>query len=348
MKVLVTGGCGFIGSHTCEYYARLGNEVVSFDNMTKYELGRTGYAANAARNYNWDLLEKAGVALIKGDVRNYDHLEEVAEGCDFIVHTAAQPAMTISVESPELDFSTNVRGTFNVLKIARKFKTPLVSCATIHVYGNKINEDLTEGETRYVLDPPEIDERHPVMEGILTPLHASKMAAELYVQTFIDSYGLEAASFRLTGLYGPHQFGGEDHGWVANFAIRSVLDVPIIIYGTGKQVRDILYATDVVEAFDAFYRERKPGTYNIGSRYENSISLLECIDLIGRITGKEPRVEFRESRHGDLQYFVCDSSKAKQVLGWESKVPPWQGVENLIEWIRENIELFRMGSDGQA
>jgi CDP-paratose 2-epimerase len=345
MKVLVTGGCGFVGSHTCEYYARHGNEVISFDNMTKYELGRTGYATEAARNYNWDILDKAGVKMVKGDVRDYDHLEEVAEGCDFIVHTAAQPAMTISVESPELDFSTNVRGTFNILQAAHKYKIPLVSCATIHVYGNKINDDLREGETRYILEPSEIDESHPVMEGTLTPLHASKMAAELYVQTFIDSYGLEAASFRLTGLYGPNQFGGEDHGWVANFAIRSVLGIPLVIYGTGKQVRDILFVTDVVEAFDAFYRERKTGIYNIGSRYENSISLLECIDLIGKISGEKPEVEFRESRHGDLQYFVCDSSKAKQILGWESKVPPEQGVESLIDWIRDNIEIFQTNPD---
>jgi len=246
MKVLVTGGCGFLGSHVCEYYAKKGDEVIAFDNMTKYELMRTGYATEAARNYNWNLLKGLGVKLIKGDVRDYEHLLEVAKGCDFIIHTAAQPAMTISWEDPELDFSTNVRGTFNVLKVAREYKIPIVSCATIHVYGNKINEELKEGKTRYLREPPEIDEQHPVMEGVLTPLHVSKRAAELYVQTFIDTYKLKAASFRLTGLYGPNQFGGEDHGWVANFAIRAVLGKPINIYGSGKQVRDILYAKDAV------------------------------------------------------------------------------------------------------
>jgi len=343
MRVLVTGGCGFIGCHTCEYYAQSGHEVISFDSMTKYELGRTGYATDAARNYNWNLLQTLGVNLIQGDIRNYDSLEEAAEGCDFIIHTAAQPAMTISIESPELDFATNVRGTFNVLKVAHKFKIPVVSCATIHVYGNKINESLKEGETRYILEPPEIDEGHSVLEGTITPLHASKRAAEIYIQAFIDSYGLEAASFRLTGLYGPRQFGGEDHGWVANFAIRSVLDIPINIFGTGKQVRDILFATDAVRAFDAFYQHRKSGIYNIGGGYKHAISLIECIALIDRITGKAPQVQFKEGRLGDLQYFVCDTSKAKRELGWEAQVSPEEGVSKLIDWIKENLDIFRRG-----
>jgi CDP-paratose 2-epimerase len=341
MKVLVTGGCGFLGSHTCQYYKEKGNEVISFDNMTKYELGRTGYATEAARNYNWNLLKELGVDLVKGDIRNYEHLLEVAKGCDFIIHTAAQPAMTISWEDPELDFSTNVRGTFNVLRVAKEYKIPIVSCATIHVYGNKINEKLKEGEKRYLLEPPEINEDYPIMEGVLTPLHVSKRAAELYVQTFIDTYQLTAASFRLTGIYGPHQFGGEDHGWVANFAIRAVLGKPINIYGTGKQVRDIIYAKDVVEAFEAFYQKRKSGIYNIGGSSKTAISLLECIELLKEITGKEIKVNFCPDRLGDLRYFVCDTTKAKKYLNWQAKTLPQEGITNLVNWIKENINLFK-------
>ena len=341
MRVLVTGGCGFLGSHICEYYAKKGDEVIAFDNMTKYELMRTGYATEAARNYNWNLLKGLGVKLIKGDVRDYEHLLEVAKGCDFIIHTAAQPAMTISWEDPELDFSTNVRGTFNVLKVAREYKIPIVSCATIHVYGNKINEELKEGKTRYLREPPEIDEQHPVMEGLLTPLHVSKRAAELYVQTFIDTYKLKAASFRLTGLYGPNQFGGEDHGWVANFAIRAILGKPINIYGSGKQVRDILYAKDAVLAFNAFYKNQKPGIYNIGGSSKTAISLIECIDILKEILGKEIQVNFLPDRLGDLRYFICDISKAKRELNWESKVLPKEGITNLVNWIKKNINLFK-------
>jgi CDP-paratose 2-epimerase len=310
--------------------------------MTKHELMRTGYAAEAARNYNWDFLKGLGVNLIKGDIRDYNHLLEVAKGCDFIIHTAAQPAMTISIEDPELDFSTNVLGTLNVLKVAREHKIPIVSCATIHVYGNKINQELKEGETRYLREPKEISEKYPVLQGVLTPLHVSKATAELYVQTFIDSYGLEAASFRLTGLYGPNQFGGEDHGWVANFAIKTVLGEPINIYGTGKQVRDILYARDAVLAFDAFWKNRKPGIYNIGGGTKTSISLVECIELLKEITGKEIKVNFCPDRLGDLRYFICDTSKAKQNLNWQAEILPKEGITNLVNWIKENIKLFKL------
>lgn len=341
MRVLVTGGCGFLGSHVCEFYAKKGDEVVSFDNMAKHELMRTGYTTEEARNYNWNFLKDLGVNLVKGDIRDYEYLVEIAKGCDFIIHTAAQPAMTISWEDPDLDFSTNVLGTFNVLKAAREYKIPLVSCATIHIYGNKINENLKAGETRYLLEPAEISENCPIMEGTLTPLHASKRSAEIYLQTFIDTYNLEAASFRFTGLYGPRQFGGEDHGWVANFAIRAILGKPINIYGTGKQVRDILYAKDAVLAFDAFYKNRKPGIYNIGGSSKTAISLIECINILKEILGEEIKVNFGPDRLGDLRYFVSDISKAKKNLNWQAETLPKEGITNLVNWIKENIKLFK-------
>ena len=342
MKVLVTGGCGFIGSHVCEFYSRRGDTVLSFDNMTKYELGRTGYAVEGSRNYNWDLLNKLGVILVKEDIRDFDKVMQHAEGVDYIVHTAAQPAMTISLEDPELDFSTNVRGTFNLLKAAQILKIPLVSCCTIHVYGNLINETLQEGKTRYLRNPPSIDESHPVVQGSLTPLHASKRAAELYLQTFIDSYKIHAASFRLTGLYGPRQFGGEDHGWVANFCIRSLLGWPLRVFGTGKQVRDILYASDVARAFHAFYKHGQPGIYNIGGGTECSLSLLECIDLIADFLGEKPEVNFEEVRQGDLFYFICDTTKAKKILKWENSIRPETGIKNLLDWLKKEKHLFKI------
>src|SRR5439155_15059856 len=136
MKVLVTGGCGFIGSHVCEFYRGRGASVISYDNMTKVELQRTQYSVERARNHNWNYLKQLGVAMVKADVRDYEALRETAKGADYIVHTAAQPAVTISMEDVDLDFSTNVLGTLNVLKTAREYDIPVVSCATIHVYGN--------------------------------------------------------------------------------------------------------------------------------------------------------------------------------------------------------------------
>jgi CDP-paratose 2-epimerase len=297
----------------------------------------------AAREQVLSFLRNLRAYVAEGDIRNKDELLKASKDCDYIIHTAAQPAMTISIENPELDLMTNVVGTFNVLEAARKYDIPVVVCSTIHVYGNKINETIKEGETRFLREPPVIDENHPIMEGTLTPLHASKRASELYVQTFIDTYGLEAAIFRLTGLYGPRQFGGEDHGWVANFTIRTLLGKPITLFGTGKQVRDILYATDAVKAFDAFYKTKASGIYNIGGGIEHAISLIECIRLIEKITEKKAEIKYAPKRMGDLWYFVCDITKAKEKLGWQPEISNEQGIEKLAEWAEQNIEIFRGG-----
>jgi len=342
MKVLVTGGCGFLGSHVCEFYRNRGDDVIAYDNMTKYELERVGYGADASRDYNWNFLKNIGVNLIKEDIRDFDTLLESSRGIDYIIHTAAQPAMTIAMEDPELDFSSNVRGTFNVLKVARELKIPVASCGTIHIYGNKINDTLTEEATRYVRNPAAIDEFHPVVEGTLTPLHASKRAAELYLQTYIDTYKLNAASFRLTGLYGARQFGGEDHGWVANFSIRALTNRPCRIFGTGKQLRDIISPSDVAQAFHAFYERGEPGIYNIGGGENFSISLLECIDLISEILGKKAEVRFEEGRHGDLLYFICNIEKANKILKWTPEISPKQGVRQLLEWLKQEKDLFEV------
>lgn len=315
--------------------------MIAFDNLTKYELARTKFDVNAARVSNRDFLKGLGVRLVKGDIRNRDQLMRAARGCDYIVHTAAQPAMTISEEDPYLDLTVNVVGTFNVLETARKYDIPVASCSTIHVYGTGVNESLREGETRYEREPPEINEIDRTMTGVLTPLHASKRSAEFYVQAFADTYGLEAANFRLTGIYGPRQFGGEDHGWVAHFTINIVLERPITVFGTGKQVRDILFVSDVTEAFRAFYEKRSAGTYNIAGGPERAISLIECCDLIGKIAGKKAMVKHGPDRHGDLRYFVGDISKAKERLDWKPKVSNEEGIRELVHWVDENEDMFR-------
>jgi CDP-paratose 2-epimerase len=340
LKVLVTGGCGFLGSHVCEMYRQRGWEVVAFDNMTKAELLRTGYATDAARDHNWKVLEKLGVELVRADVRNLEEVLDWTSGCDYVCHTAAQPAVTISIEEPLLDLGTNVVGTAHVLESARRHDIPVASCATVHVYGNWVNAELSEEETRYVREPVAIPETAPTMQGHLTPLHASKASAEHYVAIYAQSYGVRAASFRLTGIYGPRQLGGEDHGWVANFAIRNALGWPITLFGSGRQVRDILYATDVAEAFAAFHERGEAGIYNVGGGPDHAISLLECIRLIDETTGRKSEVRFEAERFGDLRYFVCDIERARTGLGWTPRVPPAEGVPRLLRWVEDNLELF--------
>ena len=289
-----------MGSHVVDYYLEKGAEVVSFDLMTKHELQRNPYSADEARDYNWRYLSGAGAKCLKGDIRDFEELLDTAAGCDYLIHTAAQPTMTIGLEDFELDFTTNVVGTFNVLRAAHKLGVPAACCATIHVYGDQINHSLIEEQPRYGCHPPSFDEALPTLRGTITPLHASKMTGDIYVRMFIESYQLKAASFRLSGIYGTRQFGGEDHGWVANFAIRAFMGLPMKVFHNGKQVRDIIYARDVARAFDAFFNKQVPGVYNIGGGPHNTLSLLECLALIEKIVGRKIAVEFAGERFGDL------------------------------------------------
>jgi len=343
-KVLVTGGCGFLGSHVCEYYINKGWEVVSYDNMTEYELGRTGYNARKARLHNFHFLQSIGVELLYGEVEDYTNLREVVNKslCDFIIHCAAQPAMTLSIGDPMRDFRTNVVGTVNVLDIATHFNIPIVNCSTIHVYGNGINDQLAEGESMFVRKTPTISETDPILQGFVTPLHASKRAGEIYTQAYIDTYNLKAASFRLTGMYGTRQFGGQDHGWVANFAIKTAMKQSITVYGSDKQVRDILYVTDAVKAFDAFYNNPVPGIYNIGGGMKNIISIRETLVKLAEIMGIKQDITITdEKRKGDLYYFASDIRKAKKFLHWKPEVDNDDGLERLADWVKENMEVFK-------
>jgi CDP-paratose 2-epimerase len=340
MKVLVTGGCGFLGSHICELFRSKGWEVVAYDSLTKYELTRTGYDVAASRRHNVDFLSSIGVQIAVDDVRDMGALWRCAEGVDFIAHTAAQPAMTISWEDPRLDFETNAVGTFNVLEAARLRGIPVASCSTIHTYGTGINDEIAEDGARYVRDPAAIAESHPVLTGRLTPLHASKYAGEVYVQAYAHTYGVKAASFRYTGIYGPRQFGAEDHGWVANFTIRNLTGRPIRIFGSGRQTRDILYASDAARAFWDYAQRPAAGVYNVGGGVSNAISLVESIRLIESGTRRPSQVVFEAERQGDLRYFVSDVEKARQTFGFAPTVTPLEGLGKLVEWVRANLQMF--------
>jgi len=341
MKVLVTGGCGFLGANICLFYKNKGADVLAYDNLAKHEFIKNPYMKEEARSFNKELLEKNGITVVVNDIREKNTLLDYTQGCDYICHTAAQPAMTISWEDPELDFTTNTFGTFNVLECARIHNIPVAICSSIHTYGpNKINSQLKEHKTRYLREPISINEDESILQGVVTPLHASKCSNEIYTQAYIDTYKINAACFRLTGIYGENQFGGEDHGWVANFCIRAVVGLPITIFGTGKQVRDILYATDVAEAFDHFYNNPEPGIYTIGGGTDNMISLIESIGLIEKLTRKKSQLIYKEERFGDLRYFVADFSKFNGATGWEPKISPEKGIKNLIKWVTNNERLF--------
>lgn len=322
-KVLVAGGCGFLGSWTIKTFMENGWDALSVDNLTEYETKRAGITRPREVPEN-----------TKVDITNWKPLWRVVEDFrpDYIINCAAQPAMTIALEDPTYDFEVNTLGTFNILEAARLLKVPVAICSSIHVYGNGSNIRKEQKST---------DEKAPIMRGIVTPLHASKLAGEFYARAYTDSYSLKTAVFRYTGIYGPNQLGGMDHGWVANFAIRTLLERPITIFGPDTQARDVLYATDAAQAFLDWYNSGAPsGVYNIGGGNDCLISIKQCLDKLKEITGKEQNIKREPPRKGDMWFFCCNIDKAKREFGWIPKVRPNEGLEKLVEWIERNKFLF--------
>jgi len=321
-------------------FKEAGEEVVAYDNLTKYELKRTSYDIEQARNYNLNFLKEKNVTFVKANIRDILALNEYAKDVDYIVNCAAQPAMTISLEDPVYDFKVNCEGLLNLLEVCRKRDIPLAHCSTIHVYGNDFNSYLRATPNGFKYFMESIPEDYALLGGLITPLHASKRAGEVYCLSYWHTYGLDVGIFRLTGIYGERQFGSEDHGWVANFAIKIISGVPITIYGNDLQVRDILYVKDAAKVFDCFIKHPISGIYNIGGGKLCSISLRRCIEKLSKIIGKDPKIRYVDARKGDLWWFVCDVSKASRELNWRPSTIPDLGLPLLVNWIKENKKIF--------
>ena len=342
MKILVTGGAGFIGSHVAEYYAKKNNKVVVLDNLSRAKLLKK---ENRNTQYNWDYLTQYdSIKLIKGDIRDYQTIEKAVQGVEVIVHTAAQTAVTTSVTDPEPDFTTNALGTFNVLEAARKSsnKPIIIYCSTNKVYGENVNKiKVIEKESRYEFEKKfkkGIPEDFPIDLCEHTPYGCSKLSGDLYMQDYAHLYGLKVGVFRMSCIYGPRQFGVEDQGWIAWFTIATILDKPITIFGDGKQVRDVLYVSDLVNAFDIFMKsDLSYGVFNMGGGPENTISLLELLDILQDFTGKRSQVKFADWRPSDQKVYISNIDKAKRKLIWSPQNFPVQGIERLIKWVTGNF-----------
>lgn len=342
-RVLVTGGAGFVGSHAVEYYAERGADVTALDNLSRVETLETADESRNTAAYNWEFIgdQYPGVDRIEGDVRDESQLKEIVEGHDAIVHTAGQVAVTASIDDPRTDFDVNALGTFNVLEAARRAESDpaVVLASTNKVYGDNVNEiPVREEETRYWYDDPAYDRGIPESLSIddceHTPYGVSKLAADLYVQDYAIRGEVDAAAFRMSCIYGPRQFGNEDQGWVAHFAISTLRDEPLTIFGDGKQVRDVLYVKDLIRAYDAFLSdpEGKPAVYNVGGGADNTTSLLEFLDLLETQTEKRTEITFDEWREGDQKVYVSDLSRARDALDWEPTVSFETGIERFLDW----------------
>lgn len=346
MRILVTGGAGFVGSHVAEYYAKKGDEVFVLDNLLRWEIFKD---APGKAIFNWNYLRKRypNVKLIKGDIRKFDDVKKVVAGKDAIVHAAAQVAVTTSMKDPRLDFNINSIGTFNILEAARLNNSSVVYCSTNKVYGENVGKiPIKEDKSRYLFSDSKyvkgIPEEFAIDGTCHTPYGCSKLTGDLYVQDYAHCYGLKTGVFRMSCIYGERQFGVEDQGWVAWFVIATILGKPIRIYGNGKQVRDVLHVSDLVKAFDLFLKSKlKQEVFNIGGGPNNTLSLLELIDILQGLSGKRAKITFTNWRPADQKVYISDISKACRKLKWAPKISPQDGVKGLINWVSRNIDIFR-------
>lgn len=338
-RYLVTGGAGFIGSNYVNRLLARGEDVVVFDNLSR---------SGAQRNLEW-LRGKHGkdsFQLITADVRDAQALQQAAADRDVIVHLAAQVAVTTSVTHPREDFEINALGTFNMLEAARasgKFPA-VVYASTNKVYGGMEEVTVVEEETRYRYAdfPFGISEAQPL--DFHSPYGCSKGCGDQYVRDYHRIYDLPTVVMRQSCIYGPRQFGVEDQGWLAWFVIAALTGKPISIYGDGKQVRDVLYVEDLLDAYDAAlsHLNRSAGqVFNVGGGADNVISVWkEFQPMLEQAVGHAVPVALGDWRPGDQRIYVSDIRKAEHVLGWQPRYGVRAGLRELFEWVKANREMF--------
>ncbi|HEX5217938.1 MAG TPA: GDP-mannose 4,6-dehydratase [Verrucomicrobiae bacterium] len=336
--VLIVGGAGFIGSNLAHRLLSARRPVVVFDNLSR---------GGVMENLNWlarthgellqvetgDVRDRRGLAILVRSIRP-------AQVFDF----AAQVAVTTSLSDPVEDFEVNARGTLNLLESLRALgkAAPLVFTSTNKVYGHMDDVPLRANHRRY--EPVESRQRHNGFSedrglSFQSPYGCSKGAAEQYVLDYARSYGLPTVVFRMSCIYGPHQFGTEDQGWVAHFLIRALEDETITIYGDGKQVRDVLFIDDLVNAFllaQQHISAVRGEAFNIGGGPQNTVSLIELVNLIEAVTGVVPKVIYDQWRQADQRFYVSDFRRFTKATGWTPKVSVREGVSRLFEWLRQS------------
>jgi CDP-paratose 2-epimerase len=333
--ILITGGAGFIGCNLAHRLLSTGSSVILLD-----DLSRSG----VERNLRW--LRKTHGEHVRAeiaDVRDGEAVLDAVSEARQVFHFAAQVAVTTSLEHPKHDFAVNAGGTLNVLEAirAQADPPPLVFTSTNKVYGGLTDIALEQRAGRY--EPRDaVIRKHGVSEDRKLDFHSpygcSKGTADQYVLDYARSFGIKAIVFRMSCIYGPHQFGTEDQGWVAHFLIRAIQGSPIVLYGDGMQVRDILFIEDLVDAFLLAQRnmDRHAGAaFNIGGGPVNTTSLLELLDLVESIHGESPDIAMREWRTGDQRYYVSDTRRFQQATGWQPRVGVEEGVRRLYEWLVE-------------
>ena len=353
---LITGGAGFIGTNLAHRLLSEGRSVIIYDNLSRVGVERN---LRWLRDTHGDGGASGGPSIEIGDVRDRYALRRALAGADAVYHLAAQVAVTRSLDNPIHDCDVNVRGTLNLLEEMRLLADPppLIFTSTNKVYGDLADLALARNGTRYEPLDPAIAERGVAETRPLdfrSPYGCSKGAADQYVIDYARTFGLPAAVFRMSCIYGPHQFGTEHQGWIAHFAIRVLEGRPIAIYGDGLQVRDALYVDDLVEALLRVCDDMAALTgqsFNVGGGPANAISLVELLDLLERLHGSLPEITYADWRTGDQRYYISDTSRLRAAIGWAPRVGVQEGVTRLYRWLaatRRGLADAVRGADWEA
>jgi CDP-paratose 2-epimerase len=337
--VLITGGAGFIGSNLTHRLLGEGHQVTIFDNFS-----RSGCQSNMAWLHETHGQER--LHLVQADLKAFDALKEAAAGARRIYHLAGQVAVTTSVQNPRQDFEDNALGTFNALEAARLVgDDPIfIYASTNKVYGGMEDLSIVEQNSRYGYAdlPLGVSEKRPL--DFHSPYGCSKGAGDQYVRDYARIYGLRSVVLRQSCIYGYRQFGIEDQGWIAWFIIAALKQRPLSIYGDGKQVRDVLFIDDLLDAYEAACQRIgsvKGEVFNIGGGAQNTMSIwAEFGPLLEELLGRPLPVTFADWRPGDQRVYVSDIRKAESLLGWRPQVGVREGVTRLFRWIEANQSLF--------
>lgn len=337
-KIFITGGAGFIGTNLAlELLKNKENYVVIYDNLSRKGTEKNLQYLQEQKFENFE--------FIKGDIRDYKKLKEIVKDFDIIFHLASQVAVTKSVEDPFEDFEINALGTLYLLETIRKNcpSAILIYSSTNKVYGELSHLKLREGKKRYYL----IDKKNGIDEkeslDFHSPYGCSKGTADQYVRDYYRIYRIKTVVFRQSCIAGPFQYGNEDQGWVAHFIIKAIKGEKINIYGNGKQVRDILFISDLINAYQLSLKniEKCQGEiFNIGGGVKNTFSLLELIEFLEKKLNKKIEYEFFDWRPGDQKVFISNNKKFEKYTGWKVKINKKEGIEKLINWVKKNLSLI--------
>lgn len=336
MNILITGGAGFIGTNTAIFFAKnKKNKITIVDNFS-----RVGVEKNASflrKNFK-------NVKIIRSDVRITGNFLSDLKKSALIIHLAGQTAVTTSIKKPLLDFRSNLEGGFILLETVRKNNpgATVIYSSTNKVYGDLSHHKFEKNkETKQYKDfttPLGVSESERL--DFISPYGCSKGAVDLYFIDYHRIFSLNTVVFRQSCIYGPHQIGVEDQGWVAHFAKQFLFKKPITIFGDGYQVRDLLYVDDLIKAYEKAVKnisKIKGQTFNLGGGTKNTYSLLNVIEMLEKKFGYQIEINFSSRRVGDQKYFVSANDKARKSLGWTPATGIDRGLDKLIAWQKNNL-----------